>query len=83
MENIRSVDPAAKEILKIARENNYETVWERLQAQEPQCGFGELGVCCKNCVMGPCRIDPFGEGPDKGVCAEQPRILLLQETLQE
>ncbi len=68
MENIRSVDPAAKEILKIARENNYETVWERLQAQEPQCGFGELGVCCKNCVMGPCRIDPFGEGPDKGVC---------------
>jgi hypothetical protein len=22
----------------------------------PQCGFGLLGLCCRNCVMGPSRI---------------------------
>jgi carbon-monoxide dehydrogenase catalytic subunit len=35
---------------------------------QPQCGFGELGICCTNCNLGPCRIDPFGEGPSVGVC---------------
>ncbi|MCM8768545.1 MAG: anaerobic carbon-monoxide dehydrogenase catalytic subunit [Candidatus Omnitrophica bacterium] len=42
--------------------------WERLERQEPQCGFGLLGICCRNCAMGPCRIDPFGEGAQFGVC---------------
>ncbi len=64
----RSFDPAAQKMLKIADKNNYETVWDRLEKQQPQCGFGLLGVCCRNCVMGPCRIDPFGEGPEKGAC---------------
>jgi len=41
---------------------------ERLIAQKPQCGFGALGICCRNCAMGPCRIDPFGEGAQTGVC---------------
>ncbi|HPP12348.1 MAG TPA: anaerobic carbon-monoxide dehydrogenase catalytic subunit, partial [bacterium] len=45
-----------------------ELCWERLARQQPQCGFGQLGICCRNCAMGPCRIDPFGEGPQLGVC---------------
>ncbi len=64
----RSFDKAAQQVLSIAEKNEYETVWDRLEAQQPQCGFGLLGICCRNCVMGPCRIDPFGEGPQKGVC---------------
>ena len=44
------------------------TVHERHQDQQPRCGFGELGLCCRHCFMGPCRIDPFGEGPQVGVC---------------
>jgi len=64
----RSVDPAAQEIFKIMDEKNYDNVWSRLEKQKPQCGFGELGVCCHICVMGPCRIDPFGGEPSKGVC---------------
>ena len=66
--NTKSFDKAAQKILNIAEKNDYETVWDRLEKQQPQCGFGLLGICCRNCVMGPCRIDPFGEGPDKGVC---------------
>jgi len=70
MSNIkeRSIDPATQEVLKKAEEENIKTAWDRLEAQEPQCGFGKLGVCCTVCDMGPCRIDPFGEGAQVGVC---------------
>ncbi len=30
--------------------------------------FGQLGLCCTICNMGPCRIDPFGAGSQVGVC---------------
>ncbi|MDD4939393.1 MAG: anaerobic carbon-monoxide dehydrogenase catalytic subunit [Candidatus Omnitrophica bacterium] len=70
MSNIeqRSIDPATQEVLKKAKEENIKTAWDRLEAQEPQCGFGKLGVCCTVCDMGPCRIDPFQEGAQAGVC---------------
>ena len=68
MKNNRSIDQTIAPLLKKAREDGVETVWDRLEKQLPQCGFGQLGICCRNCAMGPCRIDPFGEGADKGVC---------------
>ncbi len=61
-------DKANIELLKIARKEGYETVWDRYEAQTPQCGFGMLGMCCRMCNMGPCRIDPFGTGPQRGAC---------------
>lgn len=64
----KSIDIATQEMLKKAREENIKTSWDRLEAQLPQCGFGQLGVCCTVCSMGPCRIDPFGEGAQVGVC---------------
>lgn len=64
----RSLDRASIEVLKIAESEGIETAWDRFEAQLPQCGFGELGVCCHNCLQGPCRIDPFGEAPQAGVC---------------
>lgn len=67
MEN-RSIDLATQEVLKKAKDENIKTAWDRLEEQEPQCGFGQLGLCCTVCNMGPCRIDPFGEGPQAGVC---------------
>ncbi len=64
----QSADPASREILQLAAVQEIETVWNRLEKQQPQCGFGELGLCCRICMMGPCRIDPFGEGAQKGAC---------------
>jgi len=64
----RSADPAALEMLRIADREGYSTIWERHEKQQPQCGYGQLGTCCRICSMGPCRIDPFGEGPTRGVC---------------
>ncbi len=64
----RSIDKASQEMLQKAKDENVTTAWDRLEAQGPQCGFGQLGTCCTVCNMGPCRIDPFGEGPSVGVC---------------
>jgi len=64
----KSIDLATQEVLKKAQEENIKTTWDRLESQQPQCGFGQLGLCCTVCDMGPCRIDPFGEGAQVGVC---------------
>ena len=63
-----SIDPAAQQQIHLARERKLPLIWDRLESQKPQCGFGSLGLCCRHCVMGPCRIDPVGHGPQKGVC---------------
>jgi carbon-monoxide dehydrogenase catalytic subunit len=65
---IKSIDTATQEVLKKAQDENIKTAWDRLESQQPQCGFGKLGLCCTVCDMGPCRIDPFGEGAETGVC---------------
>lgn len=65
---VNSLDKGSQEVLRKMRDQNIDTVWDRLAAQEPQCGFGKLGLCCKLCNQGPCRIDPTGHGPQKGVC---------------
>ncbi len=64
----RSSDKASQEMIELMAEAGIANAWDRLEAQEPQCGFGRLGICCRNCAMGPCRIDPFEEGPQEGVC---------------
>jgi anaerobic carbon-monoxide dehydrogenase catalytic subunit len=66
--NEKSVDRASLEMLQHAKSEQFETAWDRWEMQQPQCGFGQLGVCCRICNMGPCRIDPFGREPKRGTC---------------
>jgi carbon-monoxide dehydrogenase catalytic subunit len=68
----------ARAMLVRAREEGIETVWDRLAAQQPQCGYCALGVSCRNCAMGPCRVDPFGEGPQKGVCGADADVIVAR-----
>jgi carbon-monoxide dehydrogenase catalytic subunit len=42
-----------------------DTWQDRVKNQMPHCGFGEKGICCRICAMGPCRITP--KAP-KGIC---------------
>lgn len=65
---LKYADKATQAMLKIAEQEQIPTVWDRYDAMQPQCGFGTLGLCCRHCSMGPCRIDPFGSGPKTGVC---------------
>ena len=41
------------------------TAFDRFEEQMVKCGYGQLGVCCRLCSNGPCRITP--DSP-KGVC---------------
>jgi len=78
----RSTDPATIEVLKEIADQDLEVVWDRFEAMQPQCGFGELGLCCRNCTMGPCRIDPFGEGPSEGVCGATADIIAARNLIR-
>lgn len=74
-----TINRDAKEMILRAQEEHLETVWDRLAAQEPQCGFCSLGLSCRNCAMGPCRIDPFEEtGPKKGVCGADADVIVAR-----
>lgn len=66
--NRRTVDPAANEMLGVAEEAKIQTSWDRYKAQQPQCKFGQTGICCRICIQGPCRIIPTKPGQDKGIC---------------
>jgi carbon-monoxide dehydrogenase catalytic subunit len=78
----RSIDLAALAMLLKAEKEHIKTAWDRLEKQQPQCGFGLLGVCCRNCNMGPCRIDPFGEGPTEGVCGATADTIVARNLLR-
>ena len=52
----RSSDKAAQEMIQHMADAGIENAWDRLDAQQPQCGFGKQGICCRICSMGPCRI---------------------------
>ncbi len=70
-------------LLQIADKRQIKTGRERLAEMSPQCGFGELGTCCRTCYMGPCRIDPFGDGPKTGVCGITPDAMVARNLLRE
>jgi carbon-monoxide dehydrogenase catalytic subunit len=74
----KSINSDAWAMLEIAQREGIETVWDRLAAQEPQCGYCNLGTSCRNCAMGPCRVDPFGDGPQKGVCGADADIIVAR-----
>ena len=78
----RSVDPASLAMIDRAREADITIAWDRLESQEPQCGFGRLGICCRHCTMGPCRIDPFGNGASKGVCGATADTIVARNLLR-
>ena len=64
----RTVDPGILEMIDIAKERGMITAFDRAVAQQPQCQFGYKGICCRFCMMGPCRIKA-DEGPgSKGIC---------------
>ena len=73
-----TINEDAQAMIDEARRQGIETVWDRLEAQQPQCGYCALGLSCRNCAMGPCRIDPFGEGPQKGVCGAGADVIVAR-----
>ncbi|MFZ7119964.1 MAG: anaerobic carbon-monoxide dehydrogenase catalytic subunit [Eubacteriaceae bacterium] len=56
-------------LIEKAKQDGAETMWDRKAAMKTPCGFGEKGICCRICAMGPCRISPVeGKGAQRGIC---------------
>jgi hypothetical protein len=67
--HLKTVDPISQELLRAAAQRGVSTNWERYEKLQPQDGFLRVGLSCPyGCLQGPCRIDPFGRGPDRGLC---------------
>jgi len=74
----KSTDQAVQQMIEKAGKVGVTTVWDRYEAMLPQCGFGETGLCCRHCLQGPCRIDPFGEGPRSGICGAGADVMVAR-----
>lgn len=69
-----------KELIEKAKKDGVKLVFDRFEEQQPQCGFGSTGVCCKNCFQGPCRIIP-GKS-DKGICGANVDTIVARNLLR-
>jgi len=65
----------ARQMLRKAQRDGVETAWDRLEQQTPHCPFGESGVCCRICTMGPCRI---GKKARYGVCGADADVIVAR-----
>ncbi|MDP2989776.1 MAG: carbon monoxide dehydrogenase, partial [Kiritimatiellota bacterium] len=79
----KTCDPVAQEVLKKISDAGIETAYDRHDEQEPRCGFGNLGLCCRICDMGPCRINPFGEAPTRGVCGATAETIAARHLIRQ
>ena len=78
------MDRASQALQNRAEKLGIEIGLDRLESQQPQCGFGELGTCCRICYMGPCRIDPFAtDGSSRGVCGATADVIVTRNLLRE
>jgi len=75
---VKSIEKSVNILIEKAENEGIELAWDRLEKQEPQCGFGLLGICCRICNMGPCRINPFGDEPKKGVCGAAADVIVAR-----
>lgn len=72
-------DPAVKEMILRQNQLGFDTTFDRFDQQQPQCGFGMAGICCKICNMGPCKIT--SKSP-KGVCGADADLIVARNLLR-
>ena len=72
-------DPAVREMMLRMEQIGMDTTFDRFDKQQPQCGFGLSGTCCKVCNMGPCKITP--KAP-KGVCGADADLIAARNLLR-
>jgi carbon-monoxide dehydrogenase catalytic subunit len=73
-----TADKAVECIMNEVCDETTSTQWTRYEAMQPQCGFGELGVCCRHCLMGPCQVAVYGDGPKEGICGAKAYTLVAR-----
>ena len=62
---IEQMEAATDALLENGKKVGADSWQQRVKNQTPHCKFGEEGICCRICTMGPCRITP--KSP-RGIC---------------
>ena len=62
---LEEMETEIERLLETGRQVGADSWQQRAKNQTPHCRFGEEGICCRICSMGPCRITP--KAP-KGIC---------------
>ena len=75
----RHQDTQSHEIHQAAMRQGMNTVFERFEAQQPQCGTCKKGLSCQLCSDGPCRIS--AKAP-LGVCGASGDVIVARNLLQ-
>jgi carbon-monoxide dehydrogenase catalytic subunit len=78
----KTIHVGEQQLIKVAKRDNVTTVWDRYEAMQPQCGFGQTGLCCRFCWKGPCRIDPMGNGPKVGICGATADVIVARQLIR-
>lgn len=58
---------------------NIPTIFDRYNAQQPQCTFGSQGICCQLCSHGPCRITNKAKA---GICGATADVIAARNFLR-
>lgn len=78
----KTADRAVERFLPKASEKGIALVWDRYEGQIPVCGFGEAGLCCVDCLQGPCISHPFRDSSKMGVCGKNKEAFASQSLLR-
>ena len=62
---VEQMEQATERLLETGRKVGADSWQQRVKNQTPHCKFGEEGICCRICSMGPCRVTP--KAP-RGIC---------------
>ena len=62
---VEEFEAATDRLLETGKKVGADAWQYRVKNQTPHCKFGETGICCRICAMGPCRITP--KAP-RGIC---------------
>ena len=62
---IEEFEDATERLLETGKRAGVDSWQMRVKNQTPHCKFGEQGICCRICSMGPYRITP--KAP-RGIC---------------
>ena len=62
---VEEMEAATERLLETGAKVGADAWQFRVKNQTPHCKFGEQGICCRICSMGPCRITP--KAP-RGIC---------------
>ena len=74
-----SAHKSTNEMYDYTKKMGVETIFDRWEAQQPQCGFGMQGICCQLCSHGPCRITSKAQ---VGICGANADTIVARNLLR-